>query len=153
MKATIVSPSVEEGTQIGIGVQIPFETLKVSIAFDNLITLEPNTKWCTNQDIMVIDKKTDKDITSEIFKQPSVKAKSGHDLIEILNKIKLFDEEREEIRKITCKGMPDFEVQVLTRKNQRPKLKWYTTDTLCDIGEKALIRSTDNRELERERVK
>lgn len=153
MKATILSPSLEEGTQIGIGVQMNFETLNVNIAFDNLTELNPSTKWCVKQEITVTDKKTSKDVTVEVFGKPTVQASSGYDLIEILNKIKSFDEEREEIRKITCKGMPDFEVQVLTRKNQRPKLKWFTTDTLCDIGEKALIRSTDNRELERERVK
>lgn len=153
MKATVISPNIEEGTQIGIGVQINFETLKVSIAFDNVIELNPPTKWCTREDICIIDKKTNNNITNDVFGIPNVHATSGYDLIDVLNKVKEFDEQREEIKIITCKGMPDFQVQVLTRKNQRPKLKWFTTDTLCDIGEKALIKSTDNRELERERVK
>ena len=153
MKARIISPIIEEGTQIGIGMQIHFETLKVSIAFDNVTSETPSSDWCTKEYIVIMDKKTDKDITVEIFGKPNVHATSGYDLIEILNKVKLADEQREEIKKITCKGIPDFEVQLLTRKNQKPKLKWYTSDTLCDIGEEALIRSVDGKEIKRIRVK
>lgn len=96
MKATIISPLINDYKPIAICTVIPFETVEVSISLSGGI-INPNgiNKWLNKNDVRIFEKNTDKDLTLEILGSENNHTFDGEDLTLILNKVSEYEKNKE----------------------------------------------------------